>query len=121
MNSEGDAIVFADSKFPKSVHIATDNSTVVASSAGLSGNYQPVEEQGMTLAGTTNTFSMKVDGTTINTVNGKLENNAQFKFDSKLSQGVALTDGKLSVAIGNEQLTFKNGALAGNLSGDNSV
>ena len=56
----------------------------------------------MTLAGTTNTFSMKVDGTTINTVNNKLENNAQFKFDSKLSQGVALTDGKLSVAIGNE-------------------
>ena len=39
MNSEGDAIVFADSKFPKSVHIATDNSTVVASSSGLSGNY----------------------------------------------------------------------------------
>lgn len=39
MNSEGDAIVFVDSKFPKKVHIATDNSTVVVSSAGLSGNY----------------------------------------------------------------------------------
>lgn len=121
MNSEGDAIMFADTKFPKNVNVATDNSTVVASSSGLSGNYQPVEEQGMTFAGTTNTFSMKVDGRTINTVNGKLENNAQFKFDSKLSQGVVLADGKLSVAIGNEQLIFKDGALAGNLSAENNI
>lgn len=59
---------------------------------------------------------MKVDGTTISVVNDKLSNNAQFAFDGNDSKGVALVDGKLSVALSGRQLKFaEDGTLQGNL------
>lgn len=96
-NSAGKAIkIIAPTNgeiYPKKVTIDCDE-TMIATPQGLSGNYKANEEKGVMMIGTNN-FGLAVDGTTINVVNDKLSNNAQFNFDGDESKGVALVNGKV--------------------------
>ena len=74
---------------------------MIATSQGLSGNYKADEKNAVTMIGTNN-FGLVTDGVTIDVVNNKLSNKAQFNFDGEESKGVALVDGKLQVVLGDK-------------------
>lgn len=113
MNFDGDAITFTDvsqkdsegkdiivkyyttlrnpsGKYPKTVTYAlSENKTLIANEAGLSGNYQPVDKGGISIVGG-NTFQVDVDSTTIDIANGQIANHAQFNFNHPDTKGFTL-------------------------------